>query len=210
MTELPIDQPQESEFQPAPQRPQRGRPRNGTREPTREPTRNGEWIGRDGEVLSRKRTNVADPFAIPESLKDPDWDYQWNSVTVNGDHEVTIPIENMMYDNGWRPVPADRAGFAGRFGKPKSGNAIIMGGLRLDERPKGMSEAARANDFSRARGQLQDRDSALMGNKANLRNSLQSSGMEMSSRYRGTGGDIRMSIDPALDAPRPVYQPPED
>jgi hypothetical protein len=30
-------------------------------------------------------------------------------------------------------------------------------------------------------------------------------GFEMGKRYKGTGGDIRMSIDRALDAPQPEY-----
>src|SRR5690349_497811 len=133
MTELPLEENQ-PDFQagPAPHRAARRGTRSPTREPTREPPRNGEWIGRSGEVLTRSRTSIADPYMVPDNLKDPDWDYQWNSVAVTGNTEVVMPIDNMMQDNGWRPVPADRPGFAKRFGTPKSGNAIIVGGLRLD------------------------------------------------------------------------------
>ena len=71
-----------------------------------------------------------------------------------------------------------------------------------------MSEQAKAEDEDTARRQMRDRDQALMGGKANLRNAM-NNGIEMSDRYRGTGGNLRMSIDPALDVPAPAYQPPE-
>src|SRR5882672_2250674 len=103
MTDLPIGPPDQPEqTNPAPRR---GRPPNGTRAATREPLRNGEWLGRDGEVLSRRRTHVSDPYQIPQELMDADWDLQWNTVTVVGSNEVVLAIENMMFDNGWRPVP---------------------------------------------------------------------------------------------------------
>src|SRR5215467_8853052 len=129
MNELPIDPPDETgpapaaEVQAGPPPVRRGRPpgRTNTREPSRAVPRDGEWIGRNGEVLSRRRTHVADPYAIPDELKDPDYDMQWNTVTVVGNSEVALPIDNMMYDNGWRPVPADRPGFAKRFGVPAKG-----------------------------------------------------------------------------------------
>ena len=52
---------------------------------------------------------------------------------------------------------------------------------------------------------MRDRDEALMGGKAKLRNSM-NDGMSMERRYRGTGGDVRMSIDPGIDIPRPQHQ----
>jgi hypothetical protein len=201
MTELPIDPPEASVEA---SRPRRGRPPNGTREPTRESSRNGEYVGRGGEVLSRRRTDVADPYMIPDNLKESEWDYQWNTVTVVGNNEVAMPIDNMMYDNGWRPVPADRPGFAKRFGVPSKGNAIIVGGLRLDERPKAMSEAAKEDEYRRATGQMRDRDAALTGGKAALRNALEGNDMPMTQGYRGRRTNTRLGID--QEAPRPNYQ----
>jgi len=205
MTELPLDDSQ-SEFQPgpAPQRaPQRG-PRNGTREPTRDPPRNGEWIGRGGEVLSRRRTVIADPYFIPPELKDADWDYQWNGMTVHGNNEVYTAVDNMMHENGWRAVPADRPGFIKRFGVPKNGNAIIIGGLRLDERPLSMTENAKDDEYGRAVGQMRDRDAALTGGKAALRQQLEGQDLGIVGGYKGRRTNTRMGFD--REAPLPSYQ----
>jgi hypothetical protein len=210
MTELPLEGDQQPEFQAgrSPLRAARRGPRGGTREPTRDPPRNGEWRGRDGEVLTRGRTDVSDPFGIPDYLKEPDWDYQWNTVAVVGNNEVALPIDNMMWDNGWRPVNADRQGFAKRFGTPKSGNAIIVGGLRLDERPKSMSDAAKDDEYRRARGQVIERNAALTGGKAALRQALEQNDIPMAGGYpkHGARDALRMSIDPGLDAPKPQYE----
>jgi hypothetical protein len=203
MSELPLEH-SEPEFQAGPvphPSPRRG---SRTREPTREPMRNGEWIGRNGEVLTRGRTNIADPYHLPPELIDPDWDMQWNTVTVVGNNEVMLAMENMMFDNGWRPVPADRPGFAKRFGVPKTGNVIIIGGLRLDERPQSMTEAAKGEEYRRARGQMSDRDAALTGGKAALRQTLEGEDLRMVGGYKGRRTGTRLGID--NEAPRPSYQ----
>ena len=90
MTELPIDPEPiapapEVAAGPAPQRNPRGRPRgSGTREPMRDAPREGVYYGRDGEVLTRRRKETGDIFAIPSDLIDPDYEYQWNAVSVSG------------------------------------------------------------------------------------------------------------------------------
>jgi hypothetical protein len=202
--QLDIDQQSEFEAGPAPQRAGRRGLRNGTRESTRESIRSGEWVGRSGEVLTRGRTNVSDPYQIPPELIEPDWDLQWNTVTVVGNNEVVLAMENMMFDNGWRPVPADRPGFAKRFGVPKSGNAIIIGGLRLDERPRGMTEAAKEAEWRTANVQMRDRDVALTGGKAALRNALEGQELGMVGGYKGRRTGTRLGFD--NEAPRPSYQ----
>lgn len=205
MTELPLNEDQ-PEFQAGPQPARRGRAptRSGNREPIREAPRNGVWIGRGGEQLTRNHTNVADPFAVPVELKEHGWDYQWNSVSVVGNTEVIMSIDNMMQDNGWRPVPADRPGFAKRFGTPKSGNAIIIGGLRLDERPMSMSEAAKDDEYGRAVGQMRERDAALTGGKVALRQSLEGQELGIVGGYKGRRTGTRMGFD--REAPQPAYQ----
>ncbi len=52
---------------------------------------------------------------------------------------------------------------------------------------------------------MRDRDQALMGGKSNVRNAMQG-GFEMGGKYRGTGADLRMSIDPGLDIPAPSHK----
>ena len=60
-----------------------------------------------------------------------------------------------------------------------------------------------------ARQQMRDRDAALLGGRANVRDAMRG-GFEMGGQYRGTGGQLKMSIDPALDIPKPSYPLADD
>lgn len=193
---------------PAPQRSPRRGPRSATtREPTRDAPRNGVYYGRDGELLTRKRKDTGDIFAIPPELMDPDYEYQWNAVSVSGNQEILLDQNMMMAENGWRPVPADRPGFAGRFTAVGQKGSIIRGGQRLDERPKAMCDDARAEEYAKANKQMNDRDSALMSGKANAGKYLE--GNEMTN-HRGARPRGRVETDQATYGPRPSYSPPED
>lgn len=194
--------------------PRRGRPRGPARqtqvrESNRDPGRGLEVVGRDGEILTRHRQSASDPFEIPPDVVPDGWTYQWNVVSVTGNAEVVLDQSNGMYENGWRPVPADR--HPGRFVPRGTKGEVIRGGQRLEERPLVLTQQARAEDMAYARRQVSDRDQALMGNKANLRGAM-GNGIEMGGRYRGTGGDLRMSIDRGLDIPTPQHElaGPED
>ncbi len=70
------------------------------------------------------------------------------------------------------------------------------------ERPESLSDEARAEDVRLARQQISDRNESLKlsGVRKNM-----ADGFEMSGKYRGTGGSIKMSIDPALDVPQPSH-----
>jgi len=211
MTELPIDPapdvPPEIVAAPAPKKQGRNGPRStSTREPTRDAPRDGVYYGRDGEILSRKRKDTGDIFAIPSDLMDPDFEYQWNAVTVAGNQEILLDQNMMMAENGWRAVPADRPGFAGRFTSAGQKGSIIRGGQRLDERPKIMCDDARAEEYAKAAQQMNDRDSALTGGKANF-NGNTTKDMRA---HRGTRPRGRVDIDQATYGPRPQYLPPED
>jgi len=170
-------------------------------EPTRTPMRAGEAIGRSGEVLSRKRTAAGDIFDIPKSLIPEGWEYQWCAVSVVGNTEILLDQNLMSAENGWRAVPADR--YPGRFMPVGHKGPIIRGGQMLMERPKSLSDEARAEDARMAKQLISDRNESLKlsGMKKNM-----GDGFEMGSKYRGTGGDIRLSIDRALDAPAPSHQ----
>lgn len=164
-------------------------------------------IGRNGEQLSRTRTEVGDKFDVPIALIPSGWEYQWNSVTVHGNADVVMNQSNTMYANGWRPVEATR--HDGMFMPKGHKGSIIIEGLRLDERPKVLCDDARKEGENKARRQMSDRDQALMGGKANLRGKM-GDGIEMGGRYRGTGADLRMSIDPGLDIPAPSHTLAQD
>src|SRR5277367_3363796 len=88
-------------------------PVSPTRTQTRQPARTRsdgriEVVGHNGEVLSRTRTQVGDIFEIPTSMWPPHWVYQWNAVSVAGNSDILLDQNHMMWQNGWRPVPAER------------------------------------------------------------------------------------------------------
>lgn len=167
-----------------------------------------QYTGRNGEVLSRNIVLGSDPYDIPAHLKEPGWDYQWLTEQVYNNNDVVRRHNNDMYQAGWRPVMATGP-WNGVFAAPSYTGHVTLGSCALYERPMDMTLEAKAEEERKARQQMRDRDQSLMGGKANLRESLPS-GMEMSNRYRGTGADLRMSIDPALDAPAPSHQLADD
>lgn len=189
----------DTDVQAAPQRAATRRPRQ-SREPMRESNREGAVYGRDGEVLSRKRTATGDIFAIPAELIEVGWEMQWCAVSVIGNSEILMDQNLMMAENGWRPVAADR--FPGRFMPPEHKGSIIRGGQMLMERPKRLCDEARAEDIRAAKQLISDRNESLK--LTNVKKGM-ADGFEMGRRYRGTGGDVKMSIDPALDIPPPQH-----
>lgn len=172
------------------------------RETARSPSRGSAVVqGRNGEELTRKRTSVGDPFHIPDELIEPGWEMQWIAHSVVGNAEVVMDQNLSMLENGWRAVPATR--FPGRFMPANATGQIIRGAQGLYERPKQLCEEARAEDVRNAKQLISDRNDALK--LSGVKNQLPD-GFDMSRRYRGTGGDIRMSIDRNLDIPQPQHQ----
>lgn len=181
----------------------RGRPRNQAREPVREAGRGGLIVtGRNGEQLTRKRTQTGDIFDIPKSLIPEGWEYQWCAASVVGNSEVLLDQNLMFQENGWRAVPSER--HDGRYMPVGHKGNIIRGGQMLMERPKALCDEARLEDQRNAIQQMRDRDQSLMGRKANLRGTIPD-GFEMGGKYRGAGGSLRMNIDPGLDIPMPSH-----
>ena len=163
----------------------------------------GEYLGRNGEVLTRKETSGIDAFAINPGLMDPGWSYQWLTETIINDPDTPIKHKQEMYKNGWREVPA-QGKWNGVFAPPSYTGHIRVGNCGLYERPLQMTLDAQAEDLKRAKRQMQDRDAALMGGRVNVRGAM-NDGFAMGGKYRGTGADLRMSISPELDAPTPSY-----
>ena len=152
--------------------------------------------GRDGEVLTRRRTTVGDIYHVPAEEIPEGWDYQWNTYTVLNEQATDHQV--MMHTNGFRAVPASR--HPGRWTHPGEKGGIIVNGMRLEERPSSLGDEARAEDKLKARTQLRDQTDSLR-----LTQKLPS-GMEVGKKYRGTGADVRMSIDKNLDIPIPGHQ----
>ena len=172
----------------------------GTRDTNRDPVRAGAVVvaGRGGEQLTRRRTAVGDKFEIPKHYVPVGWSYQWNAVTVlNQGIQEIIRGDLQMHENGWRPVPSSR--HPGHWTPQDHDGAIVVEGLRLEERPKSLTDEANAEDELRAKSQVRDRTDALRLTQKAL------PGANVAAQRNQAGG-MRMSIDPALDIPRPQHE----
>lgn len=182
----------------------RGRP-PGRRNQPRDAARSEPHVhlSRDGEVLTRTRRGGLDPFVVPPGFEPAGWKYQWCVTASLGNKDIAQDFYNEFYQNGWRPVPAKRHD---GYWMPKGHDGpIVVRGQALMERPEEMCIEAANEDRRNAIQQMRDRDESLMGAKANLRGAMKD-GFEMSQKYRGTGGQLKMSIDPALDVPMPSHK----
>ncbi len=175
--------------------PQPAAPRTQTRASARtRPDGRLEVTGRGGEVLSRTRTYVGDIFEVPKELTEPGWSLQWNAVSISGNSEILLDQNHMMHQNGWRAVPAER--YAGTLVPKGSTGPIIRGQQMLMERPESLTKEAQKEDLRNAAQLVSDRNESLKLTKVGAQ---LPEGMEMSRKYRGTGGGMRESIDKSLD-----------
>ena len=113
----------------------------------------GEFLGRNGEVLSLKRKPDQNPFEIPPHLMDPDYSYEWKRYSVYGKQDTVHQVS--LAENGWRPVMVEPSSpFAGYYMPADYKGAIIREDLILMERPRGLSDLVREQERERARDQL--------------------------------------------------------
>jgi hypothetical protein len=163
MTTLNIEDSTEAESAAAPKRgyTRRGARTEASREAGREPARQGAVVveGRNGEILTRHRTGVKDPYEIPPHLIPPNYRYQWNAISVVGNKDMVMDQSMTMFENGWRPVPAER--HPGVFVPHGTKGEIIRGGQRLEERPTALCEEAAAEDRNTARQLMHDRNESV-------------------------------------------------
>ena len=133
-----------------------GRPRadRGLREPVRETVASartlkpGEFMGRDGEILSFKGDEYGDSFALPPHEIPEGWSYQWVRQSVLGNDDKTYSNNLPMKANGWREVPQDR--------HPHT--LTNQRGMQLMERPAQMTAAAEHRERDKAMQQKLTRD----------------------------------------------------
>jgi hypothetical protein len=179
----------------SPRPPPRAANREASRDMPREAGRSGLAVmGRNGETLMRRRTQIGDKFDVPMNEIPAGWTYQWNAVTILGKGMEEIVVgDRQMYDNGWRPVPASR--HDGRFAPHGYEGAIVLEGQRLEERPASLTAEAKAEDTLRARSQVRDRTDALRLTQKQL------PGSDVA-RHRNQAGGMKMSIDPGFDIPK--------
>lgn len=168
-------------------------PRQQVREPAREPARAASTVvGRGGEILERRRPQAGGD--IFDRVKPPaGWTFQWNSVTalnkeLSDIHQGTI-ID--FHENGWRPVPASR--YPGVWTAPGYEGAIIVQGMRLEERPEELTRQALKEDELRAKAQLRDQTDSLKLTQSKLPGAN-------AGRARDVSG-MRMTIDKSMEVP---------
>lgn len=155
--------------------------------------------GRNGEMLTRKRTSSSDIFHIPPNIIPEGTDYQWNCFEVLGRPETANVL--VMRENGWRPVPAGR--HVGMFmpeGYPADGE-ITREGQRLEERPMALTLEAKAEERAKATGLMSDSKEQL-GLVQKLPPSFASSQDNPTLRRMEKAGTSR-SVGPAPDIARP-------
>jgi hypothetical protein len=175
------------------------------RNPQRDAPRSGPRVHRsaNGEILTRSRRGGLDPFVVPLGFEPEGFKYQWCVMASLGNKDIAQDFYNEFYQNGWRPVPAKR--HDGHWMPKGYDGAIVVRGQALMERPEEMCIEAANEDKRNAIQQMRDRDESLMGGKAQLNKAMRD-GFEMGGKYRGTGGNLKMSIDPALDIPMPSHK----
>jgi len=157
--------------------------------------------GRNGEILTRAQPDDGlDEFRVPGHLKEDGWDYQWNTLTIYNSNELTSGMVLQNANNGWRPVLA-QGKWNGVFAAPSHKGAIIKKGCVLEERPAQLSYEARSQELRKANQLVTDRNESLK--LTAVQKSMQGGFAMNSAKYRGTGGDVRISVDQALDVPRP-------
>lgn len=171
------------------------------RDVARENPRPGAMVAmsRDGQRLTRRRIASGDPLDVPQNEIPTGWSYQWNPVTIlnKGINEV-MQGDLLMYQNGWRPVPASR--HAGRWTPVGFEGNIVVEGLRLEERPQSLTDEAQAEDEAHARAQVRDRTDALKLTQKQL----PGAGV---ARSRGNGGGLKIDFnDDGNDIPRPQHE----
>ena len=128
--------------------------RREVRKPAREgevKLRQGEYFGRNGEILTREPITGSNKFDFPDSLKEPGWSYQWIRHSVIGD--LTHSELALMQRNGWRMVQPDALKGYFRDMVPEGYNNIEIDGLVLVERPEGMTRDAQEQALDEANRQ---------------------------------------------------------
>lgn len=130
--------------------------KRGPRIPRSEPIRDVGVMAKSKKIRTRKGNNsnkfFVDPNVIPK-----DMDYQWIATECLGQqmHHRRVQFEA----NAWEAVPADR--HDGMFMPSGYKGEINVEGLVLMERPKELTDEAKAEDYARARQQITDKEKQI-------------------------------------------------
>lgn len=121
-----------------------GKPR-GPRTQQRAPQRAQQGRTAAGRIAFSEDIYAVDLDTLPDHM-----DYQWVTKSVMGDSTGKVRADyTRMMMNGWTPVDASRLP---SYGVPSG--ELEIGGQVFMERPKEMSEEARAEEWAKATGQV--------------------------------------------------------
>jgi hypothetical protein len=105
---------------------------------------------------SEQSLDESDRFKVEASEIPPGWSYEWKRKTVYGKEDPAYEVE--LARGGWEPVPASRHPSMMPKGKYET---IERDGMILMERPKELSDDARAAELRRARLQVRSKEQQL-------------------------------------------------
>jgi len=109
---------------------------------------------RQGLDLDNTDQYFIDPSIVPEG-----WSYEWKRKTIYNQEDPSYQIR--LADAGWTPVPATRD--ARHKAMMPTGNyaTIERDGMILMERPKELTDEAKAIELRRARNQVRAKEAQL-------------------------------------------------
>jgi len=156
---------------------------------------------RDGNPVYRKRDQTNEPFAIPDDLREPGWDYQWIRTSVHGQEDISNQVN--MQEQGWRFVQANRKGWDGRFMPKGYTGAIFKDGLSLVERPMTLTDEARRESQQKVReqskAQREQFGMALPSGFSGDTPAARQFTFARSGKAEATPDNLRPSLQPSLD-----------
>lgn len=129
-------------------------PNKNTRVPVREEDPRTRAARRAAELRNHAKGDLDegnDKYYIPLEDIPPDWEYEWKRKSVFNVEDPAYMVQ--LARKGWEPVPASRhpefMPISGKY------NTIERDGMILMERPKEISDEARARDAREARFRMQ-------------------------------------------------------
>lgn len=159
--------------------------------------RQGEYHGRNGEILKRAPFKGGNKYDFPDDIKEPGWSYQWIRHSIFNSTEFSeLPA---MRRAGWREVSSD--GLKGYFKDqtPEGQNFIMDEGLILVERPEGMTREAHQEALANANKHFQGQIHKIYDETAQLPTGFKP--------WRNTGDEIGLGeIERAPQNWKPEYK----
>jgi len=95
-----------------------------------------------------------DPRVIPDG-----WSYEWRTLTIWGKEDPSYAVN--LAQKGWESVPRTR--HPEMMPEHHAGNTIVRDGQMLMERPKEITDEAKAKEYRAARDQVRAKESQLSG-----------------------------------------------